>query len=93
MRHALVPPDIFRLRYRSALADTTKTLVVDFIIPSPEAVNNATPTQDIKKIIQLVLDEFTSLHEGNISRFKLKPSDFSKWQQACAGSALGTENK
>jgi len=30
--------------------------------------------------MQLVLDEFADLHEGNISRFKLKLSDFRKWQ-------------
>jgi hypothetical protein len=51
---------------------------------SPETIRKSIPSsvvlKDYEKFTQLVMDEFANLHEGNISRFKLKLSDFRTWQ-------------
>jgi hypothetical protein len=84
VRQALVPPDTFRLRYRTALTDTVRTLVLGRLRSSPEEIKKAIPTnvalKDRDKFTQLVLDELADLHEGNISRFRLRPLDFSTWK-------------
>lgn len=84
VRQALVPPDTFRLRYRTALIDTVRGIVLGPFRASPETIRKSIPSsvvlKDYEKFTQLVMDEFANLHEGNISRFKLKLSDFRKWQ-------------
>lgn len=58
----LVPPDIFRLRYRQALSD-----VVTAIVQNDEAAT------DQAHFTQLVLQEFAALHPGNAVRFGIRP--------------------
>ncbi|VHO00865.1 hypothetical protein [Candidatus Rhabdochlamydia sp. T3358] len=39
------------------------------------------PIADQMKFIEVVETELMSLHEGNISRYGLRPLDFEKWQK------------
>jgi hypothetical protein len=36
---------------------------------------------DRERFVTLVLDEFRTLHAGNVVRFGLRPLEFSNWQQ------------
>ncbi len=81
----LVPPDIFRLRYRKALSE-----VVASIVRHSEPANEATArakipavvsTVDQTHFVALVLDEFKALHAGNAIRFGLRPLEFATWQE------------
>ena len=81
----LIPPDIFRLRYRQALSD-----VVGAIIRADEAATDATvrtrtpvivTDADRDHFIALALAEFKSLHPGNAVRFGIRPLEFAAWQE------------
>ncbi len=85
VRRQLVPPDIFRLRYRQALGETVKAIVLRLKKPSRETVMAAIPSSvaplDCDKFVGLVLDEFENLYEENAIRFGIRPVDFSAWSQ------------
>jgi hypothetical protein len=80
----LVPPDIFRLRYRRVLGE-----VVAAIVRSGKAATAATIRSqakgvvikaDLDHFIELVSEELKSLHPGNAVRFGIRPLELSAWQ-------------
>jgi hypothetical protein len=85
VKQNLVPPDTFRLRYRQALGE-----VVTAIIKNDEAATernvaarlpNGIATPDKDRLVQLVLQEFTTLHAGNAVRFGIRPLELATWKQ------------
>ncbi len=84
VRQELVPPDTFRLRYRKALGETIKTIVLQLQKPIEKTVKAAIPSEvaeeDRTKFANLVMDEFETLHEGNAIRFGIRPLEFSNWK-------------
>jgi hypothetical protein len=90
VKQSLVPPDIFRLRYRQALSD-----VVAAIIQNNEAATIATvharqpstvAAADAVHFTQLVLQEFAALHPGNAVRFGVRPLVFAAWKERHGGA-------
>lgn len=85
IRRELVPPDPFRLRYRAALGEAVKTIVLGLQPLSEEKVISAIPASvtndDRLKFTALVLEEFKNLHEGNAIRFGIRPADFIRWKK------------
>lgn len=80
----LVPPDIFRLRYRQALSEVVAAIVGHDEPATAAVVRARVPAsvaeEDREHFIQLVLGEFNSLHPGNAVRFGIRPLAFSAWQ-------------
>lgn len=85
VKQNLLPPNIFRLRYRQALTE-----VVAAIVRSDEAATDATvrartpatvTDADKDHFIELALAEFKTLHSGNVVRFGIRPLEFSAWQE------------
>jgi len=87
VRRSLGEPDPFRLRYRSIIGETVAVVV-------REGLDSKSATAKIKqqaeeniqaddraKFIEVVETEIMSLHEGNISRYRLRPSEFQAWQE------------
>ncbi len=90
VKQNLMPPDIFRLRYRQALSD-----VVAAIIQNDEAVTLANlnarlpstvATADAAHFTQLVLQEFAALHPGNAVRFGIRPLVLAAWKERHGGA-------
>lgn len=85
VRRELVPPDTFRLRYRQALGEIIKSIILKQQTPSEGAVMTAIPSkvpaEDRDKFVQLVLEEFKNLHEGNVIRFGVRPLEFAVWRE------------
>jgi hypothetical protein len=81
----LVPPDTFRLRYRQKLGETVKAIILQLKTPTQDAVMAASslsvPEEDRDKFVELVLEEFANLHEGNAIRFGVRPLEFAAWQE------------
>ena len=84
VRDSLPEPDPFRLRYRTALAEVIGDIVRQQRPLTEAAVADLTKAlvspEDVRPFIQLVLAEIKGLHEGNIARFRLRPSEFRRWQ-------------
>jgi Fic family protein len=85
IRQELVPPDPFRLRYRTQLAETIKSVFKKYQQPNEKiivgAIPYSIPNRDQKKFVELVIEEFNSMHEGNAIRYGIHPSDFRKWAE------------
>lgn len=84
-RQELGEPDHFRLRYRNIMI-----LLVGEIVrgglnkqAAVAAIKQKTfesiPAEDQAKFIELMEIELMSLHQGNIARFRLKPSEYASW--------------
>jgi len=86
VRQSLGEPDPFRLRHRSAIAKLVREVVlggmdkakaVDRILTETE---KEIPEASRAKFVEVVELELRSLHEGNIARYRLRPSEFGAWQ-------------
>ncbi len=89
VKQNLVPPDIFRLRHRQALAEVVAAIVkqnesaTELAILSKMPATVAQAEQD--HFVRMVLAEFGALHAGNAVRFGIRPLEFSAWQDSHAG--------
>jgi hypothetical protein len=84
-RQSLGDPDPFRLRYREFIAQLVSNIVRS-ALNKREAVSVIKQfieleivEQDRARFMEMVETELTGLHEGNIARYKLKPSEFENW--------------
>ena len=87
MRKILGEPDPFRLKYRSAISQVVREVVLkshNNLKAIQEIRKFAThlPKEDQSRFIEIVERELQSLHEGNIARHQLKPSDFDHWKKS-----------
>jgi hypothetical protein len=85
MRDSLPEPDTFRLKHRAALIDVIGEIVRRNLKPSRTQVTSlAKPlvqAEDLSAFSKMALDDLKELHEGNIARFRLRPSEFRRWQE------------
>jgi Fic family protein len=87
VRQSLGEPDPFRIRYR-ALRKETVFLIVHQGLDKKRAgelirqqAKTHVPEKDQLRFIEILETELMNLHEGNISRYGLRHSDYEKWTQ------------
>ena len=85
VRQSLGEPDPFRLRYREPIAQLVAEIVFG-TMNKKEAVSHIKRSaereiaeQDSRRFIEMVETELMSLHEGNIARYRIKPSQYKNW--------------
>ncbi|MEC5216989.1 Fic family protein [Actimicrobium sp. GrIS 1.19] len=80
----LIPPDIFRLRYRQALGEVVTAIVRHDEAASEAAIRARIPAAvtlaDRDHFIALALEEFRTLHPGNAIRFGIRPLELAAWR-------------
>ena len=83
LRQSLGEPDPFRLKYRVAI----RTLIHEIVssaLPYKEAKelieNKAIGGKDRVTFKEAIETELMSLHEGNIARYSLRPSEYKHWK-------------
>ncbi len=87
VRKSLGEPDAFRLRYRAVIGDAVANIVrrnMDKKTATKFIRTRATDDvlqQDHARFSEVVETEVLNLHEGNIARYRLRPSEFHKWQE------------
>jgi hypothetical protein len=85
MRQSIGDPDPFRVRYRNKIRALVSTVVTG-TLTQPQARKeiagyaNGLPEADRAKFEEVVEGELLSLHEGNIARYRIRPSEFAAWQ-------------
>jgi hypothetical protein len=83
VRESLPEPDPFRLKYRSALIEFIGEVVRNGLDPRAEAatalIQQLVSPADRERFRELALTELSQLHEGNIARFRIRPTEFRKW--------------
>jgi hypothetical protein len=88
VRQMLGAPDPFLLRYRGLLKEVVRDIVKEGMTKSQaiarirERVAQSVPSDDQKRLIEVLETELMSLHEGNIARYRLRPSDFCEWRKS-----------
>jgi hypothetical protein len=84
IRETLADPDPVRLRYREALIAIVGGVVRGREIPSDCAVRklaqSLVPAEDRNRVVELALEDLHHLHEGNVTRYRLRLSEFQVWQ-------------
>lgn len=91
VRQSLGEPDPFRLRYRDAL-QTLVAAIVRAPMDGKMAVahieswtrDNVDPG-DRERFREVAETELLGLHEGNIARYRIRPSEFAAWREAWSG--------
>lgn len=85
VRQILGEPDPFRLTHRNAISDTVQEVVngrmnkASAVHHIAKRANESLPAEHRALFIEAVENSLSSLHVGNIARFRLLPSDFSEW--------------
>lgn len=80
-------PDPFRLRYRSFIHEAVREVVLeqmnkkDAIQSIKVRASQSVPPQDQSRFIEKVEIELRGLHEGNIARYQLRPSEYEAWSR------------
>lgn len=77
-------PDPFRLRYRTLIKATVGEIVRECMDKQTAAFAikqnaNLIPVNDQAKFIEVIENELTCLHIGNIARFFLWPPEYEAW--------------
>ncbi len=83
VRDSLPEPDPFRLKYRAELAEVVGQAVRQRAALTKAAIaklsRRLVASNDMPQFVDLVMTELRGLHEGNIARFRLRPSEFRQW--------------
>jgi len=86
-RKELGQPDPFRLRYRALITEIVAGIVrgcmnkTAAIATIRQYAQNSVPTEEQPRFIEEVERDVMSLHEGNIARHRLLPSDYERWRK------------
>jgi fido (protein-threonine AMPylation protein) len=85
VQQQLVPPDLFRLRWRAEIGQAVKTLVQRGLRPTDTNLRRVTPPAvpaDARaRFAAQLRTELATLHAGNAVRFGLRPLEWQTWQQ------------
>ena len=84
IRETVAEPDPLRLRYREALITVVSEIVRGLKTPGAKPVRDLAatlvPREDLQQITELALADLRNLHEGNVSRYRLRLSEYRAWQ-------------
>ena len=87
VRQSLGDPDPFRLQHRQHIAQAVAEVVREKM-SKPQAVSfiqrfarEQIEVPDQQRFIEVVETQLLSLHEGNIARYRLRPSEFHTWRE------------
>jgi len=83
-RDSLPQPDPLRLRNRDQLTEVVNAIVRDDRLPEDAVVRElAAPIvepADLEEFVAMAILELHGLHEGNLARYRLRPSELRRWQ-------------
>jgi hypothetical protein len=90
IKRSLAQPDPFRLLHGAALRETVQGMVRGRCPATPAEVTRRAPAlpgeAELDRFVEMVLTDLAGLHEGNIARYGLRPSELKAWQNAEARS-------
>ncbi|MBP9681175.1 MAG: Fic family protein [Bacteriovorax sp.] len=88
IQQSMGEPNLLKMKYRELILNIVRGIVlgkipgihVVFQIQNDLEKNNL-PEVDAKELFKLIEVEIASLHDGNIARFKIRPSEFETWKK------------
>ena len=92
IHETVAEPDPVRLRYREALITVVGEIVRGQQLPTEAAVRAAAmplvPHQDLDRVVALAIGDLKHLHDGNVSRYRLRLSEYRAWQPLQKGTMI-----
>lgn len=86
-RKSLGEPDPFRMQYRNEIKQIIRAVVLN-CMNKPQSIDlihkqgsHLAPKEDQSRLIETIEREILSLHEGNIARYHLRPSEYEQWKK------------
>ncbi|MEQ1764012.1 MAG: Fic family protein [Pyrinomonadaceae bacterium] len=87
IQQAMGEPNLLKLRYRTAIQEIVRSIILEKV-PGGRVVteirdlikSHNIPETEREDVFNLVENEFISLHDGNMARFKVRPSEFEAWK-------------
>ena len=93
IRDSVAEPDRFRMRYREALIDVISQIVREKKWPAENEIlalaDRIVESRDVPKFVETVSQEFRRLNEFNISRYRLRLSEYWAWFRETDGADSG----
>lgn len=86
IQQSMGEPNVLKLKYRTVINEIVRSIILEQISGAQivqrinKLIDSKIPEADRVAIFNLVETEFLNLHEGNIARFKLLPSEFQTWK-------------
>ncbi len=88
IQQSMGEPNVFKLKYRHHIQEIIRSVILNNISGPrilsgiQESINKLRlSNEDAKQLLKIIENEIINLHEGNIARFKVRPSEFKKWKQ------------
>lgn len=87
LRDVLPAPDPLRLRHRDAIRTLVAGIVAsgvrrEDVVAIRQRVSEVVAPADVEDVVALTVNELHQLHEGNIARYRLRPSELRRWLDA-----------
>lgn len=87
IQQAMGEPNLLKIKYRSAIQEIIRSIILDKIEGRKvvKQIHNLVASlnfsqHDAAQITLLIETEILSLHEGNIARFKIRPTEYQDWK-------------
>lgn len=88
IQQAMGEPNFLKLRYRTQIQEIVRSIILNSVtgsdvVPQIRAsIDSSTITEaDREEVFSLIEHEIASLHDGNVARFKVLPSEFQSWKR------------
>lgn len=85
---AMGEPNFMKLRYRTQIREIVRSIILDRVagndlVPRIHASIEASTIAEADRgeVFNLIEQEIVSLHDGNVARFKVRPSEFQAWKE------------
>jgi len=87
IQQAMGEPNLLKLKYRSAIQEIVRAIILEQVEGRKVVArikgliaSRHIPESDAEQIFGMIEMEIASLHDGNIARFKIRPSEYLAWQ-------------
>ena len=79
--------NLLKLKYRTVISDIIRTIILEKVagqqvVSRLQSLIAAQSLQeaDANEIFKVIEMEILSLHDGNIARFRIRPTEFQEWK-------------
>jgi len=87
IQQAMGELNLLKLKYRGEIQEIIRAVILEKVA-GPQVVHRIQSLMEAKKLpeadsaelFKLIETEIVSLHDGNIARFKIRPSEFQEWK-------------
>lgn len=88
LQQTMGEPNIFKLKHRNIIHEIIRSIILKKIA-GPQVVSKIKKLiaslefseTEKNQLLQIIETEIMSLHDGNIARFKIRPSEFEAWKK------------